>query len=123
MGFSITNLGYVNYPVLAKAYQAADVFVCPSLEDSWPTMINQSIMSGTPVVSFLMGVAPDFIIKGQTGYSAELKNSKDLAYGLKCILDLNKRQQLEYSNSCRSLAYKLCSYDVFAEKFSDLISN
>jgi glycosyltransferase involved in cell wall biosynthesis len=123
LGFSITNLGYVNYAVLAKAYQASDVFVCPSIEDSGPSMINQSIMSGTPVVSFLMGVAIDLVINGQTGYAAELKNSKDLAHGLKTILDLNKGQQIEYSNSCRLLAYELCSYGVVAEKFSKLISN
>lgn len=121
LGFSVTNLGYVNYAVLAKAYQASDVFVCPSIEDSGPSMINQSIMCGTPVVSFLMGVAFDLVIKGKTGYAAELKNSKDLAYGLKGILDLNKIQQKEYSNSCRSLAYELCSYGAVAEKFSELV--
>lgn len=123
LGFSITNLGYVDYLVLAKVYQASDVFVCPSIEDSGPSMINQSIMSGTPVVSFLMGVALDLVINGQTGYAAELKNSKDLAYGLKIILDLSKVEQIEYSNNCRSLAYKLCSYGVVAEKFCDIISN
>lgn len=123
LGFSITNLGYVNYAVLAKAYQASDVFVCPSIEDSGPSMINQSIMSGTPVVSFLMGVSPDLVIREETGYAAELKNSKDLANGLKIILDLNKVQQIEYSNNCRSLAYDLYSYDSVAKKFSDLISN
>lgn len=123
LGFSATNLGYVNYVVLAKAYQASDVFVCPSIEDSGPSMINQSIMSGTPVVSFVMGVAIDLVINGKTGYAAELKNSKDLAYGLKRILDLNKTQQIEYSNRCRSLAYDLCSYGAVAKKFSKLVSN
>lgn len=123
LGFSITNLGYVNYSVLAKAYQVSDVFVCPSIEDSGPSMINQSLMSGTPVVSFLMGVALDLVINGQTGYAAELKNSKDLACGLKIILDLNKAQKIEYSNNCRSLAYDSCSYSVVAEKFSELVTN
>lgn len=123
LGFSITNLGYVNYEVLAKAYQAADVFLCTSIEDSGPTMINQSIMSGTPVVSFMMGVAADLVIKGQTGYAAELKNTKDLAQGIKYILELSITQQIEYSNNCRLLAYNSCSYSVVGEKFSKLLSN
>lgn len=123
LGFSISNLGYVNYAVLAKAYRASDVFLCPSIEDSGPSMINQSMMCGTPVVCFLMGVALDLVINGKTGYAAELKNYKDLAYGLKGILDLNRIQQVEYSNSCRSLAYELCSYGAVAEKFSELVSN
>jgi glycosyltransferase involved in cell wall biosynthesis len=45
-------------------------------------MINESIMCGTPVVSFRMGVAEDLIINGETGYIVKLKNIRDLANGI-----------------------------------------
>ena len=58
--FDFHYMGYVdNTYGIASAFQAADVFLCPSIEDSGPSMINQSIMCGTPVVSFEMGVSLD----------------------------------------------------------------
>lgn len=89
--FTSSCLGYLEYKHLAKAYSAADVFVCPSIEDSGPTMINQSLMCGTPVVSFMMGVALDLVIDYKTGYKAELGNSVDLAEGIRDVLELNLR--------------------------------
>lgn len=96
--FTSTSLGYLDYENLARAYNAADVFVCPSIEDSGPTMINQSLMCGTPVVSFAMGVALDLVIDYKTGYKAELGNSADLAKGISEILEL------ELKNECLQLA-------------------
>lgn len=79
VNISHTFLGLLPQNQLPTVYQAADIFICPSIEDSGPMMINQSIMCGTPVVSFEMGVALDLVITGQTGYRAKLKDSVDLA--------------------------------------------
>ena len=92
---------------IASAYQAADIFVCPSIEDSGPTMINQSIMCGTPVVCFEMGVALDLVFNGKTGYSAKLKDSKDLAQGMYNILSLPASEYEIMQNNCRQLALDL----------------
>jgi len=90
--FSFSFLGYLSQNQLSQAFQAADIFVCPSIEDSGPLMINQSIMSGTPVVSFEMGVALDLVITGETGYKAKLKDSEDLAKGIDYILNLDENE-------------------------------
>jgi len=45
---------------LAAAYQAADLFVCPSIEDSGPMMINEAIMCGPrsfPLTWALLGTS------------------------------------------------------------------
>jgi len=103
------SLGFLNTDeLLAQAYQAADVFVCPSVEDSGPMMINESIMCGTPVVSFEMGVAPDLVLTGITGYCAKLKDSKDLASGILSILSLGTDEATLMSRSCRDLGMALC---------------
>lgn len=94
---------------IASAYQIADIFVCPSIEDSGPTMINQSIMCGTPVVAFEMGVSLDLVITGETGYLAKLKDSQDLAKGIFEILKLDKGKYDKLSENCRGLALKCCS--------------
>ncbi len=88
--FESHYLGYLdNSYGIATAYQSSDVFLCPSIEDSGPMMINQSIMCGTPVVSFEMGVSLDLVITGETGYRARLKDSGDLAQGIFNILNLS----------------------------------
>ena len=118
--FNYTSLGYLSHQELARAFQAADIFVCPSIEDAGPMMINQSIMRGTPVISFEMGVALDLVITGQTGYRAKLKDSEDLANGIKYILDLSGQKYKEMCENCRELGLELCHPQKQAEKLKEI---
>lgn len=103
--FKYKHVGYLKtQKELSLAYQASDLFACSSIEDSGPLMINQAIMSGIPVVSFNMGVAPDLVFNKRTGYIAELKNSSDFALGLHEILSLDENMWQGISNNCRDLA-------------------
>lgn len=105
----IQSLGFLHGDAsLALAYNAADVFACPSIEDSGPMMINESIMCGTPVVAFRMGVADDLIINDETGYIAALRDSKDLAYGIERILSQDSSGAKAMSDRCRAKALGLC---------------
>jgi glycosyltransferase involved in cell wall biosynthesis len=81
-------IGHLNNDrLLAMAYQAADVFLCPSLEDVGPLMIPEAILCGTPVVAFAEGCgAPDFVRPGVNGYLAQFKNAGDLAQGIAATL-------------------------------------
>jgi len=112
-----------NDEMLAAAYQAADMFVCPSIEDSGPMMINESIMCGTPVVSFNMGVAPDLVHTGKTGYLAELKNSEDLARGIKYVLDLGPDAASDMSRQCGNLGLQLCHPEIQRKAFKRLFDS
>jgi glycosyltransferase involved in cell wall biosynthesis len=118
--FNSTFLGYLNYSELATVFQASDVFVCPSIEDSGPMMINQSIMSGTPVVSFEMGVALDLVHTGITGYRAKLGNVKDLAMGIKFISELNEIKTKKMRENCHEQGLKLCSSQIQIKQFTEL---
>ena len=46
---------------LAEIYSAADVFLNPTLEDSYPTVNLESIACGTPVVTYNTGGSPESI--------------------------------------------------------------
>lgn len=121
--FEIMHLGFLaNNEQLASAYQAADIFVCPSIEDAGPMMINQSIMTGTPVVSFEMGVALDLVISGKTGYRAKLRDSFDLAKGINSILELDHVAYQEMCSNCRELGLKLYHPNVVKEQFNKLFN-
>jgi glycosyltransferase involved in cell wall biosynthesis len=85
--FSHTAIPHLNDNIsLALAYQASDVFVCPSVEDAGPMMIPESMLCGTPVVAFNTGGAPDLITTMKNGYLASYKNSEDLAQGVYSVL-------------------------------------
>lgn len=67
-------------------YNAADVFIAPSLAEVFGYVILESLRCGTPVVAFNTGGIPDLIKHKNNGYLAEYKDSKDLASGIKyCI--------------------------------------
>ena len=122
--FEAHYLGFIkNSNDLASAYQAADIFICPSIEDSGPMMINQSIMCGTPVVSFEIGVSLDLVITGTTGYRAKLKDSKDMANGLFNLLTLKDSDYIRLSENCRDLALRLFSPEVRLDLLEDLMKN
>jgi glycosyltransferase involved in cell wall biosynthesis len=104
ISFDVRILGYLNHSALATVYQAADIFLNASIEDSGPTMINQAIMSGTPVVAYEMGVALDLVLTGVTGYLAKLKDPKDLCNGLIDLLNLTEVEYNIMSKNCRELA-------------------
>ncbi len=118
-----TLLGYINVDDLIRAYQISDVFVSASIEDSGPSMINQSLLCGLPVVAFNMGAAPDLVINNVTGYKAILKDSNDLANGIIQIIKLNELEYESLSKSCRSFAIEMCSVRKECDSLIQLIGN
>jgi glycosyltransferase involved in cell wall biosynthesis len=116
-----TCAGFLNTSQLIEAYQASDFFVCPSIEDSGPSMINQALLCGLPVVSFDMGVAPDLVITGQTGYRARLGESADLANGISTLIAMDQAANEKMSMACRALAMEKCSLDKQTASLINLI--
>ncbi len=121
--FSYTFLGYLDHNILPAVFQSADIFVSPSIEDSGPMMVNQSIMCGTPVVTFEMGVALDLVQNGETGYRAKLKDSNDFAIGIKYILDLNDLEYRDMSTKCRETGLSLYQSNNIAKEWMEIFKN
>lgn len=74
---------------LARLYNLCDIYLVPSLEDSFNQTVLESCACGTPVVSFQTGGICDIIKHKQTGYLAKYKNVGDLLQGLLWVLDNN----------------------------------
>lgn len=122
--FDRISLGYLEQEhELASAFRACDVFACPSIEDSGPLMINQSIMSGRPVVAFNMGVAPDLVLNGETGYVTDIKDSRDFSMGLHKILSMSESEWEVSSNKCRELGLSRFSSEVNRIRLTKILSD
>lgn len=77
------SLGYVNdEQKIVDVYNAADVFVLPSLEDNLPNTIMEAMACGVPCVGFNVGGIPEMIGHMKTGYVAKTADADDLARGI-----------------------------------------
>ena len=105
---------------LSEAYRKSDFFICPSLADSGPMMINESVMSGTPVISFRVGVSTELIIEGKTGFIAQEKNAVSLAEKIRESVFLTDKMLVEMKALCRDTALLKCSPDIQSEKLTEI---
>lgn len=122
LSHEIKQMGFVNEAELIELYQLSDLFVCPSIEDSGPIMINQAMMCGTAVVAFHTGVAIDLVIDGKTGFLADNYSSQSLAVCIDRYLELDDKMQELLSFNCRSLAINTYSIVSSKEKIRTLIN-
>lgn len=80
-------LGYVNDERrIVDVYNAADVFVLPSLSENLPNTIMEAMACGVPCVGFKVGGIPEEIDHRRNGYVADYRNAEDLARGIRWIL-------------------------------------
>jgi glycosyltransferase involved in cell wall biosynthesis len=78
----------------ALVYNAADIFLIPSLADNQPTTVMESMCCGTPVVGFDVGGIPDMIKHKENGYLAKYKDAEDIANGIKYCLENNLKGKM-----------------------------
>lgn len=113
---NIKYLGVVtDEEILARIYSAADIFVLPSIEETFGQVIIEAMACGTPVVSFPTGGALDAIQNGLNGFLTKEFSSKELAsqieYALNHKFDNTKiRQFIKDNFSC----------ELQAERYIDL---
>jgi glycosyltransferase involved in cell wall biosynthesis len=68
-------------------YQAADLFITPSLEENLPNTIMEAMACGTPSIGFNTGGIPEMIAHKQNGYVAQKMDANDLATGIHWLLE------------------------------------
>ena len=85
--FKALALGYVNDEHrIATVYNAADVFVLPSLSENLPNTIMEAMACGVPCVGFRVGGIPEMIDHRENGYVAGFQQADDLARGIRYVL-------------------------------------
>ncbi len=88
--FKTRFIGYLNDDYsMSMVYNAADVFVAPSLADNLPTTIFESLSCGTPVVAFKVGGIPDLVSHKVNGYLANYRDARDFAEGIRFCLRMH----------------------------------
>jgi glycosyltransferase involved in cell wall biosynthesis len=78
----VRSMGYIPPQRMPELYNAADLFVTPSLYDNLPNTIMEAMACGTPCAGFHTGGIPEMITHGENGYVARYKDAADLSQGM-----------------------------------------
>lgn len=93
--FKVKFMGYIKDEYAASlVFNAADVFIAPSLAEAFGYVVMESLSCGTPVVGFNVGGIPDMIKHKENGYLAKYKDAEDLAEGISYCLANNIKGSL-----------------------------
>ncbi len=90
----IKFLGNLDRESLCEYYALADIFILPSISETWGFVLNEAMEFGLPlIVSDKVGAAPDLVIHGENGYIFSAGDSMGLAVYLKKIMSNEKLQK------------------------------
>ena len=107
-----------NEKEIADIYNAADLFVTPSLQDNLPNTIVEAMACGTPCVGFNVGGIPEMITHRQDGYVADYCDSLDFAQGIAWCL--NDERQAPLSASARATALATYGETAVAHRYQTI---
>lgn len=117
------DLGIVSQEKLILCYNAASAFVCPSTDDAGPSMINQSMACGTPVVAFNAGTSVDVLFNGVSGYKAELRDYTGFTSCINKILKIGTAEEEKLRFTTRQTALKYNSFEAFSKRIESFIES
>lgn len=93
-----------NEAEIAQLYNAADLFVTPSLQDNLPNTIVEAMSCGVPCVGFNIGGIPEMINHKHDGYVADYCDSIDFAQGISWCLNETRLPTLSAATRATAVA-------------------
>lgn len=116
-GMPVTFLGRIRDEAsLAMAYAAADLFVAPSLQESFCQTLVEAMACGTPAVAFRATGPLDIVDHLENGYLAEPCDPADLARGIDWIL-ANRDRQGELADRARRRVVRDFALEAVARQY------
>jgi len=137
VGEADTAIKGLNIPLMAKGYidsddemaaafNMADIFVLPSLEDNLPNTMLEAMACGTPIISFKVGGMPDVIVDNENGKLVERGDERSLGKAiLELLFDPEKREKLG-KNASRLMRERFNLGDQarsYRDLYEDLLGN
>lgn len=110
-------LGNVSYADLPAVYGAADVFVFPTLADTWGVVVNEAMAAGLPVLGSTLGQAVQELVEdGKTGWTFRTDRLPTLSHALARCLQTPQHELSEMGLTAQQSALALTP-----QRLSDLI--
>jgi glycosyltransferase involved in cell wall biosynthesis len=85
---NIHFMGFQNQSLMPSIYHMADVYVLPSISETWGLALNESMAAGCAIIaSDKCGAAVDLIDNGKNGFIFKSGDKNDLTAKMKIIYD------------------------------------
>lgn len=110
--------------MVARYYQAADIYVHAAKADTFPNTILESLACGTPVVATAVGGIPEQIIDGRTGFLTPTGDAQAMARRLIELLsdDVRRRNMsIEAAEDARHQFDLQLQVDTYLEWYQILV--
>lgn len=120
-GFDIKYCGQLHDDVsLSILYNAADVMVVPSRQESFGQTASESMACGTPVVAFNHTGLTDIVDHKVNGYLAKALNTSEMANGIDWVL--NNKDYKALSVNARKKVVNCFDGNIVSSKYIELYS-
>ncbi|QSR88590.1 glycosyltransferase family 4 protein [Methylacidiphilum caldifontis] len=95
--------GFLDQKELPKAYAASDIFVLPSVCDTWGLVVNEAMNFGLPIiVSNLVGCAYDLVRENENGFIFQAGDTHQL-YLLLLRLIQNEKLRINFGEKSKEI--------------------
>lgn len=114
------DIPYVNdEKTMALYYSASDLFIYPSMAETFGLVVAEAMSCGTPVISFNNTAIPEIVDHMKTGYLAENKNIKDFINGINLFLNNDEIRKSAIINSRLKIEHNF-TLDKMIQNYLDL---
>jgi glycosyltransferase involved in cell wall biosynthesis len=80
-------VGRVDYDSVRAYFDRADVFVLPTLEDTWGMVVLEAMVAGKPILCSKWAGASELVIDGENGYCFDPYETEQLAQLMSSFID------------------------------------
>ncbi len=106
-------------PIVAKS----DCIVLPSYREGMPRIVLEGMSMGKPIITTNTAGCRQTIVDQVTGYLVNVKDSEDLARGMKEFLDLSHEEMHVMGDKGRERAIKLFNSEKIAGDVYDIVNS
>jgi len=123
LGFPCFAMGYIrDETVLSRCYSAADLFVWPSLQESFGQTWLESMSCGVPVVAYRTGGVPETIVDYETGLTVDVGNIEGLSQQIEWMIAHPKERE-QMGARARKLVEQKFSLEIQARRYHELFKS
>jgi glycosyltransferase involved in cell wall biosynthesis len=119
-GLEVITTGYIyNDQLLSQYYASADVFLYPTLADSFGCVAIEAMACGTPSIAFATGGVSEIIDHDQNGWLVSPRDTQGLIKGLELAVNDNERLN-KWGQEANIKVNKKFNKDIFVNNYLNL---
>lgn len=114
------NIEYIyDENTMAKYYSASDLFIFPTLAETFGLVVAEALSCGLPVITFNTGPMPELVEHMENGYVASYKDTEDFVKGIETFIN-NPELLNAASKKARNTVLEKFTLNKMINSYSDL---